>query len=223
MPPKRRRRVDTHGWPTRELILLEASRLFATRGYLGTSTRDIATAVGIQQPSMYSHFASKHAIADELLQRNLSAGNEALLRIAADGGGPALELYRYLRWEIQYDLTDPFDFRALFHSEVLDLPEHLRDPEGSPQRPGSDALGGSGRRGPRQVTGGGRRVTGSRGLTPPRRPKTYDSVTIATKSVPRSRNGDGYLVRVRCAPGRGGEAAPTDAPSARPPPVARSP
>ena len=120
---------ETHGsdapdeWSTRELILLHASRLFATRGFRGTSTRDICAAVGIRQPSMYSHFASKHAIADELLQRNLSAGNEALLRITADGGGPALELYRYLRWEIQYDLTDPFDFRALFHSEVLDLPE----------------------------------------------------------------------------------------------------
>lgn len=72
---------------------------------------------------MYSHFASKHAVADELLQRNLTAGIDALRRITADGGGPALELYRYLRWEIQYDLTDPFDFRALFHSEVLDLPE----------------------------------------------------------------------------------------------------
>ena len=110
-------------WSTRELILLHASRLFATRGFRGTSTRDICAAVGIRQPSMYSHFASKHAIADELLQRNLTAGIDALRRITADGGGPALELYRYLRWEIQYDLTDPFDFRALFHSEVLDLPE----------------------------------------------------------------------------------------------------
>jgi AcrR family transcriptional regulator len=110
-------------WSTRELILLHASRLFATRGFRGTSTRDICAAVGIRQPSMYSHFASKHAIADELLQRNLTAGNAALRRIAQAGGGPAVELYRYLRWEIEYDLTDPFDFRALFHSEILELPE----------------------------------------------------------------------------------------------------
>ena len=65
MAAARRRRVDTSGWPTKELILLEASRLFAVRGYLGTSTRDIAAAVGIQQPSMYSHFASKQAIVEE--------------------------------------------------------------------------------------------------------------------------------------------------------------
>ncbi len=123
MPPKRRRRVDTHGWPTRELILLEASRLFATRGYLGTSTRDIATAVGIQQPSMYSHFASKHAIAEELLRRDLTAGIAALERFAGERGGAAVELYRYLRWEVRHDLESPFDLRALYLGVLLEQPE----------------------------------------------------------------------------------------------------
>jgi len=123
MPPKRRRRVDTHGWPTRELILLEASRLFATRGYLGTSTRDIATAVGIQQPSMYSHFASKHAIAEELLRRDLTAGIAALERFTGEGGGAAVALYRYLRWEVRHDLESPFDLRSLYLGALLEQPE----------------------------------------------------------------------------------------------------
>lgn len=115
------RAVDTTGWPTRELILLAASRLFATRGYLGTSTRDIATAVGIRQPSMYNHFASKQEIAEELLQRDLSAGITALKRLASDGGGPAVELYRYLVWEVSHDLETPFDLRSLYVGEILDL------------------------------------------------------------------------------------------------------
>lgn len=120
MAPPRRRRVDTRGWPTRDLILLEASRLFAARGYLGTSTRDIATAVGIRQPSMYSHFASKQAIAEELLRRDLGAGIATLERMAADGGGPAVELYRYLEWEVSHDLETPFDLRALYLGPLLD-------------------------------------------------------------------------------------------------------
>jgi AcrR family transcriptional regulator len=123
MPPQRRHRVDTDGWPTRELILLEASRLFATRGYLGTSTRDIATAVGIQQPSRYSHFASKHAIAEELLRRDLTAGIAALERFTGEGGGPAVALYRYLRWEVRHDLESPFDLRSLYLGALLDQPE----------------------------------------------------------------------------------------------------
>ena len=108
---------------TRESILLEASRLFATRGFRGTSTRDICAAVGIRQPSLYSHFASKQAIAEELLRRDLTLGIEALERIHNDGGGPAVELYRYLRWEITYDIEDPFDKRALYNAEILELPE----------------------------------------------------------------------------------------------------
>lgn len=123
MAAPRRRRPDTSGWPTRERILLEASRLFATRGYAGTSTRDIATAVGIQQPSMYSHFASKQAIVEELLRRDLAAAMDAIKRITADGGGPAVELYRYLVWEVRHDLESPFDLRALYFDEILSLPE----------------------------------------------------------------------------------------------------
>jgi AcrR family transcriptional regulator len=116
--------ADAEGaWSTRDSILLEASRLFATRGFRGTSTRDICAAVGIRQPSLYSHFSSKQAIAEELLRRDLTLGIEALRRMHGEGGGAAVELYRYLRWEITYDLEDPFDKRALYNAEILDLPE----------------------------------------------------------------------------------------------------
>jgi AcrR family transcriptional regulator len=115
--------TDVSTWPTRELILLEASKLFATRGFLGTSTRDIATAVGIRQPSVYSHFASKHEIADELLQRDLTTGIAALEVLAAAGTNVAVELYRYLLWEVRYVRSTPFDLRALYLGEILDLPE----------------------------------------------------------------------------------------------------
>jgi hypothetical protein len=110
-------------WSTRDSILLEASRLFATRGFRGTSTRDICAAVGIRQPSLYSHFSSKQSIAEELLRRDLTLGIEALARMRTDGGGAAVELYRYLRWEITYDIEDPFDKRALYNTEILELPE----------------------------------------------------------------------------------------------------
>jgi AcrR family transcriptional regulator len=113
----------TTTWSTRELILLEASRLFAVRGYRGTSTHDIAAAVGVRQPSLYKHFASKQEIAEELLRRDLTAGIDALERLKNDGGGAAVELYRYLQWEVGYVRSTPFDLRALYLDEILDLPE----------------------------------------------------------------------------------------------------
>ncbi|HUW78516.1 MAG TPA: TetR/AcrR family transcriptional regulator [Candidatus Nanopelagicaceae bacterium] len=110
-------------WPTRDRILIEASRLFATRGFAGTSTRDIARAVGVRQPSLYAHFTSKQSIAEELIRRDLIDGAEALIRLRSAGGGPAIELYRYLLWEVAYDRSTPFDLRAIYQTDLLELPE----------------------------------------------------------------------------------------------------
>ena len=57
---------------TRERILDVASRLFAEKGYKGTSTRDIAAELSIASPSLYYHFASKGAILTELLNEPLT-------------------------------------------------------------------------------------------------------------------------------------------------------
>ena len=43
-------------------ILREAARCFGTRGFRGTTTRDVAHAVGITEAALYRHFASKEAI-----------------------------------------------------------------------------------------------------------------------------------------------------------------
>lgn len=122
-PRRAAQRSEPQTVPTRELILLHASRLFAARGFRGTSTRDIAAAVGIRQPSMYSHFATKQAIAEELLRRDLTAGIRALDGFVAAPEPAAVQLYRYLLWEVEYVRTTPLDLRALYLGELLELPE----------------------------------------------------------------------------------------------------
>jgi AcrR family transcriptional regulator len=46
--------------PTKQRILLCAIELFASKGYVETSVRDIALAVGIKPASLYNHFSSKY-------------------------------------------------------------------------------------------------------------------------------------------------------------------
>jgi TetR/AcrR family transcriptional regulator, cholesterol catabolism regulator len=58
----------------------EASRLFAQKGYHGTSIGDIAEALGVQKGSLYSHIASK----EDLLWETLSEG-AAAFHAALDG------------------------------------------------------------------------------------------------------------------------------------------
>jgi AcrR family transcriptional regulator len=53
---------------TRQDILDAALDLFATHGFFGTSTRDIARKVGVRESALYHHFPSKAAILEGLLQ-----------------------------------------------------------------------------------------------------------------------------------------------------------
>ncbi|NUW36760.1 TetR family transcriptional regulator [Nonomuraea sp. SMC257] len=52
---------------TRSRILAAARRLFAERGYAGTSLADIATAVGLTKTAVAYHFHPKDRLAAELL------------------------------------------------------------------------------------------------------------------------------------------------------------
>jgi AcrR family transcriptional regulator len=75
----------------RELTRI-AARLFAERGYQGTSLADLAEALGLQKPSLYHHIASK----EDLLWEVAWEGAEAF-HAALDGvppGAPAAERIR---------------------------------------------------------------------------------------------------------------------------------
>jgi AcrR family transcriptional regulator len=103
--------VDLDTPSTRERILREAARLFAEKGYYGTSTREIATAADIRQPSVFHHFPTKDAIMLALIDINLDEPTAMAQREAASEDSAALRLYRYLVWDIsficrcEYDLT----------------------------------------------------------------------------------------------------------------------
>jgi AcrR family transcriptional regulator len=111
---------------TRERILVEASRLFAERGYDGTSTRQIADAVGIRQPSLFHHFPSKQAIMESLLELTYAAPAETAERLADEPGPAADRLGAYLRWDVAYTLALPYDLSAAVAGDVLEQPAFAR-------------------------------------------------------------------------------------------------
>ncbi len=73
---------------TSDRILRESARLFAVRGFYGTSIEDIGTACGTSGPAIYKHFSSKLAILAALLldiSRQLVEGG----RHVVEEAGPA--------------------------------------------------------------------------------------------------------------------------------------
>lgn len=51
-----------------DLLLQEAARLFARKGFRGVSLEEIASAVGISGPALYRHFSNKQAILTAVLE-----------------------------------------------------------------------------------------------------------------------------------------------------------
>ena len=68
----------------RSELTREAAKLFAQKGYHGTSIGDIAEALGVQKGSLYSHIASKEDLLWETLQEGAAAFHAALDGIPDD-------------------------------------------------------------------------------------------------------------------------------------------
>ncbi|MEV0704083.1 TetR/AcrR family transcriptional regulator [Saccharopolyspora sp. NPDC050389] len=91
------KRLSTRGSERRAELLAIAAELFATRGFLATTVRDIADAAGILSGSLYHHFDSKESMVDEILREFLDAQretNEQVLREASDPRAAITELIR---------------------------------------------------------------------------------------------------------------------------------
>jgi TetR/AcrR family transcriptional regulator, cholesterol catabolism regulator len=70
---------------TRERLSTHAARLFAERGYHGTSVSDLAAALGIHKSSVYAHIATKEDLLAEITLAGAAAFHAALDGVPADG------------------------------------------------------------------------------------------------------------------------------------------
>src|SRR6266581_9083268 len=62
----------------RSELTREAAKLFAQKGYHGTSIGDIAEALGVQKGSLYAHIASKEDLLYETMREGAAAFHAAL-------------------------------------------------------------------------------------------------------------------------------------------------
>lgn len=108
---------------TRERILFAAADLFARRGYHATTTREIADAVGIRQPSLFHHFPSKDAICEALLEWDLGRALPRVLATAALPEPAAVRLFRYLRDDVTHLESAPYNLSGLYGEEVIGRPQ----------------------------------------------------------------------------------------------------
>src|SRR5512139_566117 len=63
-----------------------ARRLFASRGYAGTSMAEIATAAGVSKATVFHHYRSKRALYEALLGDAFAGFREQLIPLLDTGG-----------------------------------------------------------------------------------------------------------------------------------------
>lgn len=111
---------------TRRAELAEiAARLFAERGYHGTSMGDIAEAMGVQKGSLYSHTESKQQLLYDVVRAGADAFHAALDVVAEDAH--AVERIRQaLRGHLGV-VAEQLDIATVFTREWRYLEGALRD------------------------------------------------------------------------------------------------
>ncbi len=109
------------GKDTKERIVEEAFALFASRGFHAVSVRDIASAVGIKDASLYNHFSGKQALFDAIVHDALERtcrffGERSILFDVTDDTAPyeemtAARLREMVLPSFRYFFEDPYMVR----------------------------------------------------------------------------------------------------------------
>ena len=97
--------VPRHKLPANErraAIIEAAIDLFSQKGFRGTTTRELAATVGVSEPVLYQHFATKRelhaAIVDELIGKLQSEIAEAFEQLAEEL--PVVEFFEWLGMQV---------------------------------------------------------------------------------------------------------------------------
>ena len=109
----------------RSELTREAAKLFAQKGYHGTSVGDIAEALGVQKGSLYSHIASKEDLLHDALMEGAAAFHASLDAIPDDA--PPVEKIRLaLRGHLRV-VAEQLDVATVFVQEWQYLEAARRD------------------------------------------------------------------------------------------------
>jgi AcrR family transcriptional regulator len=112
---------------TRADVVAAAGRLFAQRGYHGTSMRDLGTELGLLGSSLYSHITSKEDLLVEVVEKGAALFEEAAAKAEAAGGDGAERLRSLIAGHVDVVVDHLDEVRTyLNEARFLDGPHRRR-------------------------------------------------------------------------------------------------
>jgi AcrR family transcriptional regulator len=116
--------------PERRAAIVEAAiNLFSSQGFRGATTRQLAAAVGVSEPVLYQHFATKRALYDAILEaktHEFREDTETELEAYSKAGDDRAFFTRLAGLLLDWYIKDPryarlLMFSALEHHELSGL------------------------------------------------------------------------------------------------------
>lgn len=104
----------------RREILRACWSLAAERGLSGFTLKEVAGAVGIQAPSLYTYFAAKNDLYDAMFQEGAEAFAAAMAAVPTRGT-PRDRLKAAARGYLAFCAADPIRYQLLFQRAVPDF------------------------------------------------------------------------------------------------------
>jgi AcrR family transcriptional regulator len=105
----------------RAAIVQAACRLFAEKGFRGTTTRELAAAVGVTEPVLYEHFRTKRDLYSAIIGEKAKEGLAAMRAIEAQfaGSNDDARFFNALgEGVIRWYTEDPTFVRLLLYSSL---------------------------------------------------------------------------------------------------------
>ncbi len=106
---------------SKEDVVQAAGRLFAARGFHGTSMRDLGDELGLLGSSLYSHIGGKNELLIEVIRRGGSMFQDLADEVLATEIAPAEQLRLLIRGHVQI-IVDHLDEARTFLNEARFLP-----------------------------------------------------------------------------------------------------
>ena len=111
---------------SRETVVRAAGKLFARRGYHGTSMQDLGEELGLLKSSIYSHVSSKEDLLLEVVRRAELLFNESARQAIRTTSGEASRLRALIAGHIRV-ILDHRDEASTFLHEARALDERYRE------------------------------------------------------------------------------------------------
>jgi AcrR family transcriptional regulator len=110
---------------SKDAILSEAKQLFSSKGYRGTTLKDLTSSFGVSRPSLYYYYKSKMELLSELHSKGFNEAKSNFDQILSSNL-PTREKFRKILEVHTRTLANDTELHKIFYLDEMEIPDKLR-------------------------------------------------------------------------------------------------